>query len=289
MKEKIKALLAAFVYALYERKILKNEIKVLSIDETLDELLRSEKSLVRFGDGEIIMIRGKSLYFQKESAELSERLADILQNREEGLMVAIPDVLDHVSQYRESGQRFWKDHLLFFRGVYRQYCRTDKAYGNAYVSRCYYNYADKTPCAGWFAKIRRLWEARSVVVVEGAGTHNGVGNDLLANAKEVRRIVCPANNAAAKLNEIYAACLRQPSDALYLVSLGPAAKLLTQDLFRAGRRVIDIGNLDMEYEWFLNGAAEKQEIAKHRIFGEQANREAGFHQYWDEIAENMEE
>ena len=79
MKEKCKTLLASLVYAFYEKKLLPCEIHVMSIDETLDELLCTQKSLVRFGDGEIIMIRGKSLYFQHSSfgySALSGRWAD---------------------------------------------------------------------------------------------------------------------------------------------------------------------------------------------------------------------
>lgn len=288
MKARIKAGLADLVYGLYEKGIFKNHIRVMSIDETLDELLETDKSLVRFGDGEIIMIRGKSLYFQQKSDEIAGRLADILRYREDGLMVAVPDIFDGLSQYRESGRKFWKDHLLFFRGVYKQYCDPDKIYGNAYVSRCYYNYEDKSRSAGWFLKMRKLWQDRDIVVVEGAGTHNGAGNDLLSGARSVRRILCPASNAAGRLAEIHRACLEMPADSLFLVSIGPTAKLLAQDLYHDGRRVIDIGNLDMEYEWFLQNADEKVKLQKHMVLGEKANREAGFGTYWDEVVKVIE-
>lgn len=285
MKEKIKAFLADRAYALHEKK--ENRIKVMSIDDTLDELLSSEKSLVRFGDGEIIMIRGKSLYFQDSSQEISRRLAEILQYQDERLMVAIPDIFDGLSQYRESGQKFWKDHLLFFRSVYEKYCNAGRGYGNAFVSRCYLNFADKSKSEGWFLKIRSLWADKNVIVVEGEGTHNGAGNDLLSGARGIKRILCPAKNAGDKLEQIKDACLRCPKDSLYLLSIGPAAKLLTQDLVRTGRRVIDIGNLDMEYEWFLAGAQEKIKLEKHSIFGEEANRRAGYGAYWDEVIERI--
>ena len=287
MKEKCKTFLASLVYAFYEKKLLPCEIHVMSIDETLDELLRTQKSLVRFGDGEIIMIRGKSLYFQHSSPEIAQRLSDILRYQEDGLMVAIPDIFNGLAQYRESGRRFWKDHLLFFRGVYRTYCDPAKRYGNAYVSRCYYNFADQSASAGWFAKIRRLWQDREIVVAEGETTHNGVGNDLFDGAKKVRRILCPAENAGDFQTEILTACLEMPSDALFLLSLGPAAKLLAQDLFYAGRRVIDIGNLDMEYEWFLQGAKEKVKLQKHTVRGIEENERAGYTEYLRQIVRRV--
>ncbi len=55
MKRKIKDILAAIVWFLYEKGILHNRIQVHSVDDTIDELLHTEKSMVRFGDGEIVM------------------------------------------------------------------------------------------------------------------------------------------------------------------------------------------------------------------------------------------
>ena len=51
MKRKIKDILAAIVYFLYEKGILHNRIRVHSIDETIDALLNTGKSMVRLGMG----------------------------------------------------------------------------------------------------------------------------------------------------------------------------------------------------------------------------------------------
>lgn len=283
MKEKIKAFLADFVYGLYEKNILKNHIQVMSIDETLDELLNTDKSLVRFGDGEIVTICGVDLYFQHATEEISRRLSEILRYQEEGLMVALPDIFAGVDQYQEKTSAFWKDHLLFFRKVYRKYCDPHKKYGTTNVTRCYYSYADRSRSGEWFHKFFQLWRDRAVVVVEGEGTHNGVGNDLFDGAKEVKRILCPAQNAGDFQQEILDACLTMPKDSLFLLSLGPAAKLLAQDLFHAGYRVIDIGNVDMEYEWFLRGAEGKEKLQKHTVIGIEANEKAGYGEYLRQV------
>ena len=50
MKQKIKDMLAAAVYFLYEKGVLHNRIQVHTVDETIDELLHTEKSMVRFGE-----------------------------------------------------------------------------------------------------------------------------------------------------------------------------------------------------------------------------------------------
>lgn len=283
MKQWIKDRIAEFVYFFYKRRIIANGIRVYSVDETLEQLLNTDRSLVRFGDGEITMIRGRSLKLQNVSAELVADLKRILQYEYDDLMVSVPDIFDGVEQYHARSRQFWKDHLLFCRKVYEKYCNQDKIYCNTSVSRCYYAYEDKSHCAEWFDKIKKVWEGKTIVIVEGERSHCGVGNDLFDTALDVERIIGPAENAYQKLDEIKAACFAYPKDRLFLLALGAAAKPLAEALFLAGYRVIDIGNLDMEYEWFLQMADTKVKLRKHEIVGEEANRQEGYERYLNEI------
>ena len=206
MKRKLKDILAAFIYFLYEKGILHNRIKVHTIDETIDELLSSGKSMVRFGDGEIVMIKGGDLILQKAAPEIGEGLAEILACSWDDLMVTLPDIFDSLSDYRESSRRFWRDHLLFCRKTYMKYCDPDRVYYNSFVSRCYYLTGNRENCDRWFAKIRKIWENKDVVIVEGTKTHNGVGNDLLDTARSVERIICPPKDAYSELPRIVMVC-----------------------------------------------------------------------------------
>ena len=138
MRQKIKDCLAAISYFLYEKGILRNRIKVQSIDATIDELLRTEKSMVRFGDGEIVMIKGGDLMLQKASPEIAGGLREILAYPDEGLMVTIPGIFDTLSDHHKASRQFWKDHLLFCRKTYEKYCDPNRIYYSTFVSRCYY-------------------------------------------------------------------------------------------------------------------------------------------------------
>lgn len=44
---------------------------------------------------------------------------------------------------------------------------------------------------------------------------------------------------------------------LILIALGMTATVLAYDLSKAGFWAIDIGHIDVEYEWFLRGVTEK--------------------------------
>jgi glycosyltransferase family protein len=140
------------------------------------------------------------------------------------------------------------------------------------VSRCYYYAEDRRNCALWFAKIKKIWENRDVVIVEGTRTHNGVGNDLLDTARSIERIICPPSDAYSALPNIEEACRQYGTDRLFLLSVGVAAKFLALDLFQSGYRVLDIGNMDLEYEWFVRQTEDKIPLEKHDIVGEAANR-----------------
>ena len=180
MKEKLKQILARFVFSLYHKKILKNRISVNSIEETVEHLVKSEDSLVRFGDGEIKLMAGKEIPFQKPDPALAERLKDILQTKEAGLSVALPDIFEDVSAYVEKSQSFWMEHLLFHRREYNRYCCV-RVYENAFFSRPYIMYRNKTESAELFRRMKQIWENQKIVFVEGDISHNGVDVDLFEN------------------------------------------------------------------------------------------------------------
>ncbi|MDE6184466.1 MAG: GT-D fold domain-containing protein [Lachnospiraceae bacterium] len=277
--------LSEFVYMLYEKKVMKNRISVNSIDDTIDKLIHSMDSFVRFGDGEIQIIEGNGILLQDYDKVLAERLYEILQYRQEHVLVGIPDIFGSLEQYTDKSKSFWKEHLFLFRKTYLKYCNTDRVYENAFFSRLYYIYKDKEQSGKWFERVREIWRDKNVVIVEGEGTHTGVGNDLMDTAAGVERILCPGTNAYRAYPEIRKACLSLGKDKLFLLAVGNTAKLLVSDLAKEGYRAIDIGNLDLEYEWYLHKDVQKEKVKKHSIIGRVANEEAGYYAYLSEVKE----
>ncbi len=287
VKRFVKDILAQLDYSLYRAGIRSCPVKVHTIEETIEELIHTDKSMVRFGDGEITMIRGRSLSFQQTEEEITEGLKRLLSYQHENMIVGIPEIFGDLSIYRKESRQFWKDHLLFGRKVYEKYCNPTRVYYNSYITRFYYPIADKSRCGAWIERIRQIWKDKDVVVVEGERTHNGVGNDLLDTAGSVERIIGPSEQAFCKVDEMLECCKEYSKDRLFLLSLGIAAKFLAEKLFLEGYRVIDIGNLDMEYEWYLRQAKSKEAIEKHAVIGEEANRKAGYDAYLAQIRKRV--
>ncbi|MCR5178173.1 MAG: GT-D fold domain-containing protein [Lachnospiraceae bacterium] len=259
IKTFLKRILEDLDYGLYRAGLKKMHphIRVMSIDETIDEMLNTKKSLVRFGDGEVAMMRGVNLKLQQVSPGLVDRMKDIIGYHDEDLAVSVQDIFDGLSLYVPASRRFWRSHLFVCRKFYEKLCNPDRVYASTAFSRCYITIDDKSQCAGWFEKIRSIWKDRDVTVVEGPDSWSGVCNDLLSEAASVRRILGPARNAWDRYDEILSACREEAKGQLFLLALGPCAKPLAEDLFHEGYRVIDIGNMEIEYTWFLMGATDK--------------------------------
>lgn len=283
MKELLKRFLYEIVYLLYRSRILKNKLQVMSIDETIDCMINTDKSLVRFGDAEISIIEGRTTQFQKFDTDLAKRLSDTLGYQNEQIIVGIPGIFESLDVYTKHSREFWKEHLFYCRKTYEKYCNLEKCYADAFFSRLYYVYEDKIQSGKWFEKVKEIWNNKNIVIVEGEITHTGVGNDLLDNVNKIERILCPRFNAFLAYEQIREACLQMEKDRLFLLSVGNTAKLLVCDLVEAGYRAIDIGNLDMEYDWYLQKANGKAHPAKHDICGKEDNLKAGYGQYWSEI------
>lgn len=228
------------------------------IDNTINEIVDNHKSLSRFGDGEFATISGKLRHkFQTViDKKFSQRLSDVLTCSEKDLLIGIADNYGNLDKYSEQTKREIRCYLSpQVRYEHLQLLDKDKKYHNAYITRPYVIYADNNTDAPAkrFSNLKRIWDSRECVFVEGCFTGLGVGNDLFDNAASVRRILCPPENAFLKYDEILEVCMSQSKDVLFLLALGPTASVLAYDLCKAGYQAVDIGHIDLEYEWFKEG------------------------------------
>ena len=238
---------------------------IRSSEEAIEEILQNKKSLVRFGDGEFATMEGQiRAKFQTEvDQKLAERLYQVLRNKEEGVITAIADNYGNLDEYTVNSQREIRAYMApEVRESHMRLLLPGKVYYNAYLSRPYAMYADKEPekIREKFLRLRCLWEKRDCVFIEGEKTRMGVGNDLFDNAKSIVRILAPAQNAFRVYEALFAAAKQCRKDVLFLIALGPAATVLAYDLAMAGYQALDIGHLDLEYEWYLKGQGGRTEV-----------------------------
>jgi glycosyltransferase family protein len=237
---------------------------VCSIEETMSKLLKGHCSLSRFGEGEFRLALGTSIEFQGADPILQQRLKEILRTESEKVLIGIPDVFGSLAIHTSASREFWREYLLRNRDSIYALLNFAREHHDANITRPYYMFTDKAAAAARFRQLRRLWENKRILIVEGANTRLGRGNDLLHQTSSIERIICPAVNAFERYEEILDITRRHAADRLVLIALGPTATVLAHDLAQEGLQAIDIGHIDIEYEWFLRGAMTKIPIpGKH--------------------------
>ena len=167
----------------------------------------------------------------------------------------------------DNARKYWMKYLNLNRSKIYKIINMNKIYYDTQVTRLYIDIKDKSKVEKRFNLVKSLWNNREVVIVEGEKSRLGIGNDLFNGCKSIERIICPSINAFSKYDEIFKEVKKQDKSKLILIALGPTATILAYDLSNEGYQAIDIGHIDIEYEWYLMKVKEKCPV-KNKYIGE---------------------
>lgn len=261
---KLKIFIAQILFYIKYFFIKNNNYDILSDEETLKKITKENYSVARYGDGEFrLMLEKKGIGFQCIDEKLSEKLRKIIiaSEIENKIIIGVPASLKGVKGYSKEAKRFWINYWVQNFNDLKPYLK-QKEYCNTNLTRPYMDYKNKNEVIMQkkFNDIKKIWDKRDVVIIEGEKTMLGVGNDLFDNCNSIDRIICPAKNAFEKYDQILEEAQKVEKDKLFLISLGPTATVLAYDLAREGYQAIDTGHIDIEYMWFKMGATTKEAI-----------------------------
>ncbi len=257
----IRQKLRHFYYAYIKAHFIYKETSqwnILDNWQTLDYLHEHHCSVSRFGDGEFGVIWGWGNGFQQEDEALAKRLKEVLSSNDApNHICAIPYPLKNWHGLYQP-RNFWPGFTSFYIKRLREIIDPKKLYLNTQVTRFYFEREEKSRCGEHLQRLRGLWANRDIVIVEGNRTRSGIGNDLYDNAHSISRILAPATNAFSRYDQILNAVVQNVAkDKLVLLCLGMTATVLVYDLAKLGYWAIDLGHLDLEYEWFRSGTTER--------------------------------
>ena len=254
-----------------DNELLFKGLYVASREETVKEIIKKKKSISRFSDGEFSIIYGGNINFQKYDKTLSKRLKEIIKNnnKDKKLLVGIifPYKEKILKTLVKSTQSFWKNFFDKNKFKLLKILDKNKKYYSGSITRFYINYKDKSQASEFIKKLKKIWEGRDIIIVEGDKSRIGIGNDLFNKTKSIKRIICPAKHAFSVYDRILNAVLKVSKDKLILIALGPTASVLACDLSKKGYQAIDIGHTDIQYELYLRNATKKVRI-KYKFFNE---------------------
>ena len=226
-----------------------NVKSVLGIMDSLEYLVQSESSIIRFGDGEINLMCGTSIPFQHADTLLATRLKQALSVCDKKLMIGIPSALYKSKTDMEPYARdFWRANGNKFRQTLEQYIDFNKkSYYAAEITLGFSNSCiDKSL---YFSKFRSIWANKDIVIVCGDRVFDKITYNIFDNAKSIQYIYTPSTDAFSAYDTILNECL-SVKNKIFIVICGPTAKILCHDLFINGKRALDLGHIAKSYDWY---------------------------------------
>lgn len=227
---------------------------IMTEEETFRELIHNNKSIARFGDGEFGLMYGDARWkFQGNNAKLAERLIEVVTSNNDNILIGLNDFYGDLSHRTESDADGIRTYITpETRAQHMKFLDKNRVYAHACISRN----------TTWehVAMQKKLWDGKECVFIEGDKTRMGIGNDLFDNAKSIERILCPAENAFDRYDEILSEAKKIDRDKLILIALGPTASVLAYDMALCGYHAIDIGHADLSYEWLIRNNGRKTAV-----------------------------
>ncbi|RWZ42788.1 GT-D fold domain-containing glycosyltransferase [Lactiplantibacillus plantarum] len=255
----IKHLKINIIFLLLKKNIRLNSPQIIDDIATIKKIKDEHLSVSRFGDGELRWMTGiDNDSFQDNNSDLSARLKEIINSDVSGHIVCLPDVFTEQRKYTTFNSLAWKKLIIKNWKLWFPYINKNKVFYDSNFTRPYIDRKHKEKSGELFNQIKEIWLNKNILIVEGQKTRFGVDNDLISNANKIGRILGPAVNAFDSYSEIIEAVKKNASDYdLILLALGPTATVMAYDLSLFGIQAIDIGQVDIEYEWYLRGATKR--------------------------------
>ena len=235
---------------LYEFDKTKKYPEVKSINETIDKLLNSNCSIVRFGDGEFNLSLGRSISFQTKNRELSRELQKILKSKNQSeILVAISPFTPKI--FTKFEINFWFENIFDIAGL----LDLSKTYYSTSVTR----QASETQ----FELLRKIWDKKEVIFVFGENSRFKYNHELFDNTNKKHIVLSKAKNAWNDFDITYEKTIKiaqKCESPIVICALGPTATVLAYKLALNKVRALDIGHLTNIFDVKKYGAPIPEQI-----------------------------
>ena len=258
-------------YFLHFADVLRDEIKndfdkispplIRTSFETLQILLDSQKSFIRFGDGEYDLMKGKSIPFQEYDKLLAQTLQEAITSQDENLLIGLGYAYFHLP-YNYRVPEFKYTWLTDNYHIIKKYLVPHKEYGATEISQVYAGYKDYD-FERHYALLKQLFVDKKIVVICGDKVLANVQYSIFEGVKEIFYIYGATKHAYQGVPYLKEQILKFSKDYVLIFALGPAGKALGYEMFKLGYRVLDIGHSIKDYDAYkrnvkmdLQGVAE---------------------------------
>lgn len=239
----------------YEFNLIDNKhgLDVFNKEKSFEFLKKNKTSFVRFGDGEINLLKGKDQPFQKYDVAIAKRLFSLLSKPRDDIKICLN--YDYFSPFG-SMYTCESDYNLRFAFDYRRFfirnCNPNNTYLDGAVT-FWYRLGENSECSRkfWF-DWKEFFRDEKIAVICGEGILKKLKYDIFEFAKDIIYIYGPSKHAWSEKDRIILEIEKKCSKEYRLAFiLGMAGKAIIPEMVDKGYTAWDIGHLAKGYDLFM--------------------------------------
>lgn len=232
--------------------------KITGLLETAQYLRYTNSSIVRFGDGEMLLMDMNGTSFQKADKELSRRLRETFDNNLPSCVVALPNVVSRYHPLAKDQYIYYDSHKEFEEWILKNANHSRQYFDTLITSPFICTYG--TSCElidNVYKELREIWRNKDIVMLRG---NNGetYKYDVYDTAKSQIIYYGKAKEAWSEYEYYKRFLMKENKTSLFIISIRPTSKVLVYDLVKKGRRALDLGHLAKDYNCYKSGIFDKR-------------------------------
>lgn len=226
--------------SMYGEPNVRNEI------DTINDIIANKKSIIRFGDGELKLVRDETcsldLGFAKNSNRMRNTLMEILNSDDEVYIAILNIYKGNIHKLRYIEDRNDKDwYLSFLERHYEclKYYKPNKQYYSAFIFRPQFPIGLLKE--EYINLLKKIWENKKICIINNQESIKY--ESIFNNVSSCNFIKCKEKYALDDDELIMKQSLQLDKDVLFIIMAGPAAKIWCWELTKKGYQCIDCGNI----------------------------------------------
>ncbi len=217
---------------------------ILSPEETIDVIVNSNKSVARFGDGEILIMLKENNVFQCYDENLRKRLFEVFNYDGDNLFLCAPGTL--FLRFLGTEDPFVLMNVPKWRSFLKNNLSQKKHYGE---TQFYLDY-------GVFEKLRSVWDGKNIILVGCPEALSKIQYDIYDNAKSIDYVFCRNRDCFSQYDWIVSEVKSAYKDgAIVILQAGMTGTVLAYDFMKLGMRALDLGHLQKAYDLYKKNLA----------------------------------
>lgn len=249
-----------YFYEIKDKEYVHKKLNVLDSSDTIQLLHDNLKSFCRLGDGEIELMKGNDIQFQKYDFRLAQILLEILVSDDKDFYVGLPrHYFIHPKDNEPEFTRQWNRlYVPGYRRFFIEHCNPNRLYIDAAFNQISIGGGQLNE---YYNKIKDLFKDKELVIFAGEGILDKLDYDIFELATSKEYVYGPSKNAFSQFDFLFDKALKYNNDKILVFILGPCSKALCYKLSKEGKLALDLGHLAKAYDFYMkNVVASKESI-----------------------------